>query len=187
MSSIRNRERWRAFVSLLVSSGFLLGTLPSLFLIVESRPLTLPEPSKHCSSFNVVLLFSVTSWLSHRCTLGIKRKIRFPWHRIDPYQQHASVVAWNISRKTCGSSSDPIRHNITVGSRKNGGGRREDPASLCCGASLSDTKARSAWCVCRPRTKAQLCLVCFCRRNQVCKVCLNIFYIVLKPMFQSSH
>lgn len=102
------------------SEWFLLGTFPSLFLNVDSRPLT----SEHCRSFNVVLL-------SHRCTRRIKRKIRFPWHRTDRYhlqsQQHSSIVTCSISRNTCGSSSDPIQRNIAVGPRKNGGGRREDP------------------------------------------------------------
>ena len=67
----------RAFMFFLLSSGFRLGTLPcrpflpSLFLMVESWTLTLTEASEACSSLDVVVGSFVTSWMSHRCALGV--------------------------------------------------------------------------------------------------------------------
>ncbi len=61
----------------LLSRGFSLGTLPcrpflpSLFLMVESRTLTLTEASEACSSLDVVVGSFVTSWMSRRCALGV--------------------------------------------------------------------------------------------------------------------
>ncbi len=45
--------------------------LPSLFLIVESWTLTLIEASEASSSLDVVLGSFMTSWMSHRCSLGV--------------------------------------------------------------------------------------------------------------------
>ncbi len=69
---------WRdePFVLFLVSSSFYLGTLPwmpflpSLFLIVESRTLTLIEASEAYSSLDVVLCSFMTSWMSRYALLG---------------------------------------------------------------------------------------------------------------------
>ncbi len=44
--------------------------LPILFLIVESRTLTLIEASEACSSLDVVLGSFMTSWTSRHCALG---------------------------------------------------------------------------------------------------------------------
>ena len=45
--------------------------LPSVCLMVESWTLTLTEASEACSSLDVLLGSSVTSWMSRGCSLGV--------------------------------------------------------------------------------------------------------------------
>ncbi len=45
--------------------------LPSHFLMVELWTLTLTEVSEACSALDVVVGSFVTSWMSHRCALGV--------------------------------------------------------------------------------------------------------------------
>lgn len=135
ITSIRNRERQRAFVFLLVSSGFSLERSPVSFLTQTGG--SVPS-DQHGQSLRPQLLQRSTM---HRHPLLVR--------------------CWD--------------HHLQLHSDLN---RFQNHC---------DNPARSAWCVCRPHTKGQLCLFCFCRKNQVCKVCLDMFYIVLKPMFQSSY
>ncbi len=67
----------RGFVFFVFQKWLYLGTLPwmlflsSLFLIVESWTPILIKACEACSSLDVVLGSSMTSWMSRRCALGV--------------------------------------------------------------------------------------------------------------------